>query len=314
MCRVLDRRADHRSSLDAARERISAVARRHAVMASFGAHAVLALVVARAHWIEAPPAVRAVIASGWIVLPPTTVAPADEPPPASDVAAAVPPPEPQSAAAPQPEAQAAAPEPEPRPAAAPQPAAPPPARAQRAEPGPPVPPTAAPSSAPSVPEQRTVPAPPRTDWEAERRRALAALSIEGAHKRDFSAPTAPPADDDFGRHGPPTGAIFDPHAADGSALAPGQARTRLGNALRGACNALMGGFSILGFGRFCADSRPTNYLILDVRPDYLLGLPECTDVAADAPQFEARDGIPFRSAKCKLVPKEWRARTGAADR
>jgi hypothetical protein len=138
--------------------------------------------------------------------------------------------------------------------------------------------------------------------------------MEGAHKRDFSPSTAPPPDDDFARHPPPTGAIFDPHVADGSALAPGQARTRLGNALRGACNALMGGFSILGFGRFCADSRPTNSLILDVRPDYLLALPECTDAAADAPGFEARDGIPFRSAKCKLVPKEWRARTGAADR
>jgi hypothetical protein len=155
------------------------------------------------------------------------------------------------------------------------------------------------------------PAAPRVDWEAERRRAIAALSIEGEHKRDFSPSTAPASSDDFARHPPPTGAIFDAHVDGGSALAPGQARTRLGNALRGACNALLGGFSVLGFGRFCAENRPTNYLILDVRPDYLLTLPECTEPAADAPAFEARDGIPYRSAKCKLVPKEWRARTGA---
>jgi hypothetical protein len=150
------------------------------------------------------------------------------------------------------------------------------------------------------------PAAPRVDWEAERRRAIAALSIEGEHKRDFSTPQpSGPSDDDFARHAPPTGAIFDAHAARGSSAAPSGARSGIGKVLRGACQAFMG---------FCADNVPTNYFIIDVRPDYLTKLPQCTDLPGDVPAFEPRDGIPFRNAKCKLVAKEWRAPVPPSDR
>ena len=69
------------------------------------------------------------------------------------------------------------------------------------------------------------------------------------------------------------------------------------------CNALTGGFSLMGFGSFCAaaDEEPSG-LFPEVRPAYLDLMPECVETRDTAPQL-ARES-PFPTLKCRLVKQE----------
>ena len=84
----------------------------------------------------------------------------------------------------------------------------------------------------------------------------------------------------------------------------GQARTKFGHRVSEICNALTGGFSIMGFGSFCApppDGEPSG-LFPEVRPAYLDLMPECVDTRDTAPALALE--APFPTVKCRLVKQE----------
>jgi hypothetical protein len=81
----------------------------------------------------------------------------------------------------------------------------------------------------------------------------------------------------------------------------GQARTKFGHKVSALCNALTGGFSLMGFGSFCApppDGGPSG-LFPEVRPAYLDLMPECVDTRDTAPALALE--APFPTVKCRLV-------------
>ena len=84
----------------------------------------------------------------------------------------------------------------------------------------------------------------------------------------------------------------------------GQARTKFGHRVSSLCNALTGGFSLMGFGSFCAgppDGSPSG-LLPEVRPAYLDLMPECVDTRDTAPALALE--APFSTVKCRLVKQE----------
>jgi hypothetical protein len=194
---------------------------------------------------------------------------------------------------------------EPAPAPAPRPAEVAPEPTVVVEPPPAVvpPPAVEPAPAPSA-----EPAPaPRAfiDFDEERRRAANQVIESRATEKeyltfsmdDLIAPRPEPE--------PEKRSIFDGTGAS-STRGPtvgqlGQARTKLGHKVSALCNALTGGFSVLGFGSFCAgpsDSEPSG-LYPEVRPAYLDLMPECVDTRDSAPEL-AREA-PFPTVKCHLV-------------
>ena len=81
----------------------------------------------------------------------------------------------------------------------------------------------------------------------------------------------------------------------------GQARTKFGHRVSALCNALTGGFTLMGWGSFCArpgDSEPSG-LFPEVRPAYLDLMPECVDTRDTAPALALE--APFPTVKCRLV-------------
>ncbi len=81
----------------------------------------------------------------------------------------------------------------------------------------------------------------------------------------------------------------------------GQSRTKFGHKVSALCNALTGGFSLMGFGSFCAsppDGAPSG-LFPEVRPAYLDLMPECVDTRDTAPALALE--APFPTVKCRLV-------------
>lgn len=209
--------------------------------------------------------------------------------------------------------------PVPRPAEA-VPVAPPvePVPEAREEPEP-APPPPAPRSAQSVPQPVVVEPPPAVepepsaepapaprafiDFDEERRRAANQVVTSRAGEReqltfsmdDLVAPRPEPE--------PDKPSIFD---GTGGSRGPtvgqlGQARTKLGHRVSALCNALTGGFSLMGWGSFCAgpsDGGPSG-LFPEVRPAYLDLMPECVDTFDTAPEL-AREA-PFPTIKCRLV-------------
>lgn len=192
----------------------------------------------------------------------------------------------------------------------------------REEPAPPPPPAPAPSPRPAevVPEPIVVVEPPPAveltpsaepapaprafiDFDEQRRRAAnQVVESRAAEKEyltfsmdDLIAPRPEPE--------PEKRSIFD---GTGATRGPtvgrlGQARTKFGHKVSALCNALTGGFSVLGFGSFCAgpsDSEPSG-LFPEVRPAYLDLMPECVDTRDTAPEL-AREA-PFPTVKCHLV-------------
>jgi hypothetical protein len=81
----------------------------------------------------------------------------------------------------------------------------------------------------------------------------------------------------------------------------GQARTKFGHKVSALCNALTGGFSLMGFGSFCAppSSGEPSGLFPEVRPAYLDLMPECVDTRDTAPALALE--APFSTVKCRLV-------------
>ena len=182
-------------------------------------------------------------------------------------------------------------------------------------PAPPAPPRAQPVPQPTVvveappavePQPSAQPAPaPRAfiDFDEERRRAANQVVTSRAGEReyltfsmdDLVAPRPEPEPDKpsifdgtGGPRGPSVGQL-------------GQARTKLGQKVSALCNALTGGFSLMGWGSFCAgpsDGGPSG-LFPEVRPAYLDLMPECVDTYDTAPEL-AREA-PFPTVKCHLV-------------
>ena len=84
----------------------------------------------------------------------------------------------------------------------------------------------------------------------------------------------------------------------------GQSRTKVGAKLASICNALTGGFSLMGWGSFCAgpsDGGPSG-LFPEVRPAYLDLMPECVDTRDTAPALALE--APFSTVKCRLVKQQ----------
>ncbi len=84
----------------------------------------------------------------------------------------------------------------------------------------------------------------------------------------------------------------------------GQARTRLGHRLTALCNALTGGFSLMGWGSFCAGPSDGGLsgLFPEVRPEYLDLMPDCVDTRDTAPALALE--APFPTVKCRLVRRD----------
>lgn len=179
-------------------------------------------------------------------------------------------------------------------------------------------PTPAPRPAPPVAEPTVVdeappfvePAPsaepaPRAfiDFDEERRRAANQVVESRATEKEYLAfsidDVAPPRpvpepdkpsifDGTGGPRGPSVGQL-------------GQARTKFGHRVSALCNALTGGFTLMGWGSFCAgpgDSEPSG-LFPEVRPAYLDLMPECVDTRDTAPALALE--APFSTVKCRLV-------------
>jgi hypothetical protein len=184
---------------------------------------------------------------------------------------------------------------EPAPAPAPRPAQPAPEPTVVVEPPPIV-----------APEPSAEPAPtPRAfiDFDEERRRAVNQVVESRAGEKEYLTFSIDDVVSPRPEPEPDKPSIFD---GTGGSRGPsvgqlGQSRTKLGHRVSALCNALTGGFSLKGWGSFCAgpsDSEPSG-LFPEVRPAYLDLMPECVDTRDTAPAlaFEA----PFPTVKCRLV-------------
>jgi hypothetical protein len=157
-----------------------------------------------------------------------------------------------------------------------------------------------------LPTAPRAPTPSVVELDDARQRAAEEIIAEGAAEAaaereyltfsiDDVAPPRPAAE-------PERKSIFD---GAGAPVGPkvgqlGQARTKFGRRVSEICNALTGGFSLMGFGSFCApsDSEPSG-LFPEVRPAYLDLMPECVDTRDTAPALALE--APFPTVKCRLV-------------
>jgi len=165
----------------------------------------------------------------------------------------------------------------------------------------------APATESAPPATEAGPAPvPRAyiDFDEERRRAANQVIGSRTDENEYLtfsiddvAPPRPEAEPE------PRRSIFD---GTGGTRGPtvgqvGQARTKFGHKVSALCNALTGGFSLMGFGSFCAgpsDGEPSG-LFPEVRPAYLDLMPECVDTRDTAPALALE--APFPTVKCRLV-------------
>jgi len=157
------------------------------------------------------------------------------------------------------------------------------------------------------------------DFDEERRRAANEVVTARAAKPDYltfsiddvAAPRPEPEPEKL--------SIFDGTGASASrgptAGQLGQARTKVGQKMSALCNALTGGFSLMGWGSFCAGPSDGGLsgLYPEVRPEYLDLMPECVDTADTAPELALE--APFPTVKCRLVmPEEIGRAPGIAPR
>jgi hypothetical protein len=257
---------------------------RTAFIASLAAHMLAGYLVLQHRWVEvSEPAASADFF--LFELPPSAPAPAEEAAP--------------EPGAPSPEVEELAPELPPRAAEV----VPPPIAVVEPVPvGEPLP------AAEPVPEAELAPpvppAPaPLVDLDEARRSAVRDVVTERAESAymtfslDDVAPPRPEEPDE------PERSIFDgaggPRGPSVGQL--GQSRTRFGHRVAALCNALTGGFSLMGWGSFCAgpaDGGPSG-LFPEVRPAYLDLMPECVDTRDTAPALALE--APFPTVKCRLV-------------
>jgi len=167
---------------------------------------------------------------------------------------------------------------------------------------------APPSSAVTQPDDAAGDSPPEqrasrgTDWDEERRRAIAAALVAHARATDFSAFAADgrlealtaPAEPK------PTRSIFDSQSSGrgggASFMQPGQAKTKFGRKAREWCNALTG-------GALCGS--PPDYpsgLFPEVMPEWMKRMPECTETRPLGPLLG--ESTEFPTIKCRMVRVE----------
>ena len=161
--------------------------------------------------------------------------------------------------------------------------------------------------------------PDDVDFDEERRRAANEVVTARAAKSEYmtfsiddvAAPRPEPEPEKL--------SIFDGTNARASkgptAGQLGQARTKIGQKMSALCNALTGGFSLMGWGSFCAGPSDGGLsgLYPEVRPEYLDLMPECVDTADTAPELALE--APFPTVKCRLVmPEEIGRAPGIAPR
>jgi hypothetical protein len=173
-----------------------------------------------------------------------------------------------------------------------------------------------PVPAPTVvvqPPPRAEPAPsaepaPRAfiDFDEERRRAANQAVEARAAEREYLTFSIDDVAASRAEPEPEKPSIFDGTGAPRgpSAGQLGQARTKFGHRVSALCNALTGGFSLMGWGSFCAgpaDGEPSG-LFPEVRPAYLDLMPECVDTRDTAPALALE--APFPTVKCRLVMPE----------
>jgi hypothetical protein len=152
--------------------------------------------------------------------------------------------------------------------------------------------------------------PMRTDWNEERRRAIADALARQARATEFSAPTL----EDLMEARPPPPepkpdrSIFDPQSSGRggpSLMQPGQAQTKFGRRAREFCNALTGGgFNLFGFATLCGNApeyEPSG-LFPEVMPEWMKRMPECTETRPLGPLLG--ESTEFPTIKCRMVPKE----------
>jgi hypothetical protein len=159
---------------------------------------------------------------------------------------------------------------------------------------------------PTAPEAPPAPA-PFIDFEEQRRRAANEVIGDRAAEQEYLTfsidDVAPPRPEPKAD----TPSIFD--GGGGRSRGPtvgqlGQARTKVGQKVSALCNALTGGFSLMGWGSFCAgpgDGGPSGFFP-EVRPAYLDLMPECVDTRDTAPALALE--APFPTVKCRLVERE----------
>ena len=143
------------------------------------------------------------------------------------------------------------------------------------------------------------------DFEEERRRAANQVVTARTAKQQYQTFSIDDVASPRPEPEPERLSIFDGTGASATkgptAAQLGQARTKFGQRMSSLCNALTGGFSLMGWGSFCAgpsESEPSG-LYPEVRPEYLDLMPVCVDTRDTAPEL-ALDA-PFPTVKCRLV-------------
>jgi hypothetical protein len=102
--------------------------------------------------------------------------------------------------------------------------------------------------------------------------------------------------------------VFDaPDSPSASVLSPNQARTRAGRWLGELCNALTGGFGILGSIAVCADGEIYGQLFAHLKPEYMKKRPVCVDTQTGSTEgLMASLDNEISTVKCRLVyMDEW---------
>jgi hypothetical protein len=110
--------------------------------------------------------------------------------------------------------------------------------------------------------------------------------------------------------GPPADmSVFDaPDSPRASLLSPNKARSKAGRWIGELCNALTGGFGIIGTGiTVCAGGEIYGKMFAHLKPDYMRKRPVCVDTATgSADILAASTEQEFSTVKCRLVDMdEW---------
>jgi hypothetical protein len=148
---------------------------------------------------------------------------------------------------------------------------------------------------------------PRLDFEAERKRAASEVIEQREREGNYLTFTIRDVAPERVEEEPEVPSIFDGSGASaprGPTVGRlGQTKTRFGARLAALCNAVSnGGFSLMGWGSFCAspDDEPSG-LFPELMPEYLTLKPECTETRPLA--AELGEESPFPTIKCELVPR-----------
>jgi len=145
---------------------------------------------------------------------------------------------------------------------------------------------------------------PSIDFEAESRRAAAEVVEQRERQGNYLTFSIRDVAPERVEEEPEPPSIFDGGAGPprGPAVGTlGQTRTRFGAKVAALCNAVSGGgFSLMGWGSFCADAddEPSG-MLPELMPEYLTLMPECDEAQpTDVPR---EDQTSSPNTKCRLV-------------